>query len=141
MSDALAGVAGEPVHGDRVAAGEVDRLRRAVEEAVAERTAAFLELMDRRTEAAVLVARVAVLEAQAADHPSRLQRLAAECEEWASRAGAAEADLDAVVAQRDLLAAELEAARGELAAARARIGQRVGRAGADAATGRSSAVR
>jgi hypothetical protein len=88
----------------RAAVAEVDRLRGSVEVAAAERTAAFLELMDLRTEAAVLRARVAELEAQAADHPLRVARLTGECEEWADRCGAAEADLEAL---RDRAAAVL----------------------------------
>jgi len=69
-------------------------LREQLDKATAERTAAFLELMDKRAEQLMLREVIADLRRQLADHPTEVAKLTGECEYWADRCGQAEQDRD-----------------------------------------------
>jgi cell division septum initiation protein DivIVA len=87
-----------------------DEVAAMVDQLTAERDAAFFELMDRRTEVRELAQRVRELVAAAADHPSDVARLTAECQDWAARCGAAEVDRDQAAEAGRRIAALVEQA-------------------------------
>jgi len=108
-----------------------------------ERDAAWAEVGEARAQARVLSVRVGELQRQAAEDPSEVARLSAECERWAARAGAAEAEaarlagaLARSFGQRAAAFLALAGERSEAAALRARVRRQGRRRRLGAAAGR-----